>query len=374
MVALDGLRHNFHFTLEMHTRFRYQGGGAITFRGDDDVWVFIDGKLVVDLGGVHNPMEGTVDLDTLGLTLGEEVLMDFFFAERRCCGSNFRLETTFQMETAPPNPKVETCTVWGDPHVRMFDKFEDHATIASFYNPGDFWLVKSPLVHIQGRYGTTQWTPDGQSALLALAVGGPFLQGRTLIVEPMDGSVTWGGQQILREFPSLFQEPGLLAASFHTGQGHISLAMSHLELKQVDLELPGVNLTVNRWAKHIDVMITTSQQAAGGDVDGHCGNLNGDPLDDTAELIRARMGPVRDEELLFKGRLSDEALVQPPERSLADCEPQVLKRARAACGRAFGGESQGAETDELQDACVFDVCFGGPAFAVEDVAAEQQSE
>jgi fibro-slime domain-containing protein len=82
------------FTTELHTSFQYKGGEVFNFRGDDDVWVFIDGKLVVDLGGLHTSLAGSVDVDALGLTVGEVYNLDFFHAERRFTESNFRIETT----------------------------------------------------------------------------------------------------------------------------------------------------------------------------------------------------------------------------------------------------------------------------------------
>jgi len=93
---------NFHFTFELHTEFTYKEDGAQYFQfiGDDDVWVFIDGQLVIDLGGIHGSTEQYVDIARLGLEDGESYSLDFFFAERHRTQSNFRFQTNLVLEDA----------------------------------------------------------------------------------------------------------------------------------------------------------------------------------------------------------------------------------------------------------------------------------
>jgi fibro-slime domain-containing protein len=92
------LDHNQDFTTEIHISFPYKGHELFTFRGDDDVFLFVNGHLAVDLGGVHDALTGTVDMDArageLGLEIGQTYKVDIFQADRHCCHSTFHLETT----------------------------------------------------------------------------------------------------------------------------------------------------------------------------------------------------------------------------------------------------------------------------------------
>lgn len=87
-------KRNGNFCAESHATFIYSPGQKFAFRGDDDVWVYIDGKLVVDLGGVHTPKSDSVDLSKLNLTAGKTYKWDFFYCDRQPCGSSLRIKTS----------------------------------------------------------------------------------------------------------------------------------------------------------------------------------------------------------------------------------------------------------------------------------------
>ena len=98
---------NFHFTLELEMDFEHRRGTGqlFTFRGDDDVWVFIDGQLVIDLGGMHSARSQVVHLDRLAhLTDGGTHRLKLFFAERFRHESNFRIGCNFPLASSLPPP------------------------------------------------------------------------------------------------------------------------------------------------------------------------------------------------------------------------------------------------------------------------------
>jgi fibro-slime domain-containing protein len=98
---------NFHFTLELEMEFTYEANAnqAFTIQGNDDIWAFIDGKLVIDIGGMHHSVPQTVHLDRLGLSDGQTSKLKVFYANRTRPHSHFRLATNFPVaDPLPPQP------------------------------------------------------------------------------------------------------------------------------------------------------------------------------------------------------------------------------------------------------------------------------
>lgn len=218
----EGQSHNYWFTFEVHAQFTYQGGEVFTFRGDDDVWVYINDELVIDLGGVHGAQTASVDLDavaaSIGIAPGNDYAFDLFFAERHTSASSFRMG-----QRATCTPRLQTSSTGTATSIGLEDVLgsvrhhtDPTGSVTGSLSYAPFGELVSGTPATPFGY-TGEWTDPGGHVYLRARVYQPST-GRFLTTDPIQpnhpGTQGWNQYTYTTNNPVTFTDPSGLAPLF----------------------------------------------------------------------------------------------------------------------------------------------------------------
>ena len=159
---------NQHFCFESHAKFMYKKGLRFGVRGDDDIWIFIAGKLAIDLGGTHLAAPGYADLDQFKgkdgepLTVGKTYDIDIFFCDRRTTMSNMNFYSNIYLDQSESAELMKPCKV-EEQHIFDDDSLNPNPRV----NLRDIALPSPKIgVTVQGREAIVSGLAVGSEVVL----------------------------------------------------------------------------------------------------------------------------------------------------------------------------------------------------------------
>lgn len=107
--------HNYHFSMKSHSKFVYKKSDNLEFHfaGDDDVYLYINNQLVMDLGGAHESrsedllLNDLVESGELDLVDGKVYSFDFFYMERHAWASNISIQSNINFSDGDAVPTIK---------------------------------------------------------------------------------------------------------------------------------------------------------------------------------------------------------------------------------------------------------------------------
>lgn len=301
------------------------------------------------------------------------------------------------MTTTPRNgdiPELGRCAIFGDPHFITFDG--GHTT---FVGDRILWVVRSQNVWMQAvsRLATGNF--------MGFAVGGPFLQGHTLLVyNASDGGALraeFDGVPILLEAEDEFESSDIGLKAIRSPSWNASLHDSAILDIRTEQQFaigpfperftgsPEGGLFLLRLPGHVEVTITgvdfmsavVSMPAQATGQSGYCGDFNNDAEDDYAKVapswnrpVGRDLGPVPRSMSLFEhisqrsvlGFLDASPAESQESRQPVECTQELQAQAEAEC--------QTVEDLRLRQDCIFDICQTGAVSAVQGMLAAEVLE
>mmetsp|Transcript_90738 Transcript_90738/g.158530 ORF Transcript_90738/g.158530 Transcript_90738/m.158530 type:complete len:524 (-) Transcript_90738:194-1765(-) len=171
---------------------------------------------------------------------------------------------------------TRSCRLHNDPHIDTFDRVR-----VSFFSVGNYWVVKSNELWIQSRFAPRGLIVPGRSFVKKVAIGGPLLEGNTMMIEETLGYF-WNEQ-----FINVISGTGI---SFMNGRVNVS----YLHRSAMYVQLPfgiqimcikrGASFPSTGWLQLKIKMRQLSGQ------DGFCGNNDGDRSNEVVADMIATWG------------------------------------------------------------------------------------